>query len=64
MVKYTGGEKKVVVPANAHIARYAPGSRDDLKPGTPFRIQAAAKQPDGSYTAAKISIGKDGGRPL
>jgi len=53
-----------VVPASAHIARYIAGGKDDLKPGAPFRVQSAAKQSDGTYTAASISVGKDGGRPF
>ena len=64
VVKYPDGEKRVVVPASAHIARYTAGSKDDLKPGAPFRVQAATKQSDGTYTAASISVGKDGGRPF
>ena len=64
VVKYPEGEKTIIVPASAHIARYVAGSKDDLKPGAPFRIQTAAKQPDGTYTAASISVGKDGGRPF
>jgi hypothetical protein len=64
VVKYPEGEKTIIVPAGAHIARYIIGSRDDLKPGAPFRIQTAAKQPDGTYTATSISVGKDGGRPF
>jgi hypothetical protein len=64
VVKYPEGEKRIVVPASAHIARYTAGSKDDLKPGSPFRVQSAAKQGDGTYTAASISVGKDGGRPF
>jgi len=64
VVKYPEGEKTIIVPASAHIARYVAGSKDDLKPGAPFRIQTAAKQPDGTYTATSISVGKDGGRPF
>jgi len=64
VVKYPDGEKRIVVPANAHIARYTAGSKDDLKSGAPFRVQAAAKQSDGTYTAASISVGRDGGRPF
>jgi hypothetical protein len=64
VVKYPEGEKTIIVPASAHIARYVVGSKDDLKPGAPFRIQTAAKQPDGTYTATSISVGKDGGRPF
>jgi hypothetical protein len=64
VVKYPEGEKTIIVPASAHIARYIVGSKDDLKPGAPFRTQTAAKQPDGTYTATSISVGKDGGRPF
>lgn len=64
LIKYPEGEKRIVVPASAHIARYTAGSKDDLKPGAPFRVQTAAKQNDGTYTAASISVGKDGGRPF
>ena len=35
-----------------------------LKAGAPFRAQAATKQPDGTYTAAAISVGRDGARPF
>ena len=64
VVKYPEGEKRIVVPASAHIARYITGSKDDLKPGASFRVQTAARQSDGTYTATSISVGKDGGRPF
>ena len=64
VVKYKDGEKRIVVPANAHITRYEVGSKSDLKAGAPFSIQAAAKQPDGTFTAPRINVGKDGGRPF
>ena len=64
VVKYKEGEKRIVVPANAHIVRYEVGSRSDLKAGEQFAILAAAKQPDGTFTAARINVGKDGGRPF
>ena len=64
VVKYPEGEKRIVVPASTHIARYIAGSKDDLKPGAPFRVQAATRQSDGTYTATSIGVGKDGGRPF
>jgi hypothetical protein len=64
MVKYHDGEKRIVVPANAHIVRNAAGSKDDLKAGAAFRAQAATKQADGTYTTTNISVGKDGGQPF
>src|SRR5215468_921376 len=64
LVKYPQGEKRIVIPANAHVVRNVLGSKDDLKAGAAFRAQAAAKQPDGTYTAAAISVGRDGARPF
>jgi hypothetical protein len=64
VVKYPQGEKRIVIPANAHVVRNAFGSKDDLKAGAVFRAQAATKQPDGSYTAAAIAVGRDGARPF
>jgi hypothetical protein len=64
VVKYPQGEKRIVISANAHVVRNAFGSKDDLKAGAAFRAQAATKQPDGSYTAAAINVGRDGARPF
>jgi hypothetical protein len=64
VVKYPQGEKRIVITANAHVVRNAFGSKDDLKAGAAFRAQAATKQPDGTYTAAAINVGRDGARPF
>jgi hypothetical protein len=64
VVKYPQGEKRIVISANAHVVRNAFGSKDDLKAGAVFRANAATKQPDGTYTAAAISVGRDGARPF
>ena len=64
LVKYKEGEKRIVVPANAHIVRYEVGNKSDLKAGAPFSIQAATKQADGTFTTPRINVGKDGGAPF
>jgi hypothetical protein len=64
VVKYPQGEKRIVITANAHVVRNVFGSKDDLKAGAAFRAQAATKQPDGTYTAAAINVGRDGARPF
>jgi len=64
VVKYPQGEKRIVISPNAHVVRNAFGSKDDLKAGAAFRANAAAKQPDGTYTASAISVGRDGARPF
>jgi hypothetical protein len=64
VVKYPAGEKRITVPPTAHIVRYAPGAKDDLKAGAAFRTQTAAKQADGTFTAKNINVGRDGGVPF
>jgi hypothetical protein len=64
VVKYPQGEKRIIITPNAHVVRNVFGGRDDLKPGAVFRAAAATKQPDGSYTAAAIAVGRDGARPF
>jgi hypothetical protein len=63
MVKYKDGEKKIVVPKDAPIVTYVPGSVADLKPGAKIFIIAAVRLPDGSFTAARVNVGKDGLTP-
>ena len=58
-VKYKDGEKKIVVPPNVPIVRYEIGSAGDLKAGAAFTVLAATKKPDGSYTAARINVGRN-----
>ena len=61
-LKHKNGETKIVVPPDAPIVTYAPGSRDDLKPGVKI-FAVTTKQPDGSLQAARINYGKDGLTP-
>ena len=63
VVKYKDGEKKIVVPKDAPIVTYVPGSMADLKPGAKIFIIAAMRQPDGTYTAGRVNVGKDGLTP-
>ena len=62
-VKYKDGEKKFIVPADAPIVAYVPGTRDELKPGAKIMIFNATKQPDGTLQAASVSVGRDGLTP-
>src|SRR6266852_2527000 len=64
LVKYPQGEQRIVISANAHVVRNALGGKDDLKAGAVFRAQAAIKQPDGTFTATAINVGRDGARPF
>ncbi len=62
-VKYKDGEKKIVVPKEAPIVTYVPGGAADLRPGAKIFIVAAIPQVDGTYTAARVNVGKDGLTP-
>lgn len=62
-ITYHGGERKVVVPPSAPIVTYVPGKPEDVKPGVGIIVQAAAEQPDGSFTASRITVGRDGVDP-
>jgi hypothetical protein len=58
MVKYKGGEKKIVVPPNTPIVRYEIGGQGDLRPGARVTVSAATR-PDGTLEANRINVGRD-----
>jgi len=63
MVKYSDGEKKVIVPPNTPVVRFVPGNMSDLKPGAQIFIIAGQKMPDGTINAPVINVGRDGVAP-
>jgi hypothetical protein len=58
MVKYKGGEKKIVLTPQTVIVAVAKGDRADLKAGAPIIIMASEKQPDGSVLAKSLYVGR------
>ena len=60
VVRYTDGEKKIVIPPNVPIVRYEIGGKGDLKSGVKFSLPAATKKPDGTLEANRINVGRDG----
>jgi hypothetical protein len=56
-VKYKGGEQKIVVTPNVPIVKYEIGDMSAVKPGLPFTVIAAIKQPDGSFNVYRINVG-------
>jgi hypothetical protein len=64
MVKYKDGEKKVIVPPETPIVAYTPGNKDDIKPGAQVIIIAATKQPDGTFVAPGINVGRGVAPPM
>lgn len=62
MIKYKGGEKKVVVAPDTPVVTYVPADRSELKAGA--KIIAFVKQlPDGSFETNRVSVGRDGITP-
>lgn len=62
IVKYKGGEQKIVVPEDVPIVNLEPGDCSLLKPGVKV-VLFAAQGADGKITAQAISAGKDGVTP-
>ena len=60
MLKYKDGEKKIVIGPDAQIIYNVVGDKADLKAGASVVIVGATKAPDGSYSAARVNVGRDG----
>ena len=58
IVKYKGGEQKIVVPPSAVILAYSVGDKNELKPGAHVSIVRAVKKPDGSLEANRVNVGR------
>jgi hypothetical protein len=61
-VKFKDGaaEKKLVVGPNIVVQRLEVSDRNELKVGAAIAAAAATKQADGSFTTARIDVGRDG----
>jgi hypothetical protein len=59
-LKYKGGEKTVVVTPQTQITTSVAGDPSEIKPGANVRMVGATKNPDGTFAAARISVGRDG----
>jgi hypothetical protein len=62
-VDYKGGSKAVVITPATKIVTLNPGVRSDIKPGVVVFISSAMPQPDGSLSANRVTLGKDGVNP-
>jgi hypothetical protein len=57
-VKYRDGEKKIFVGPGVPVQRLEMADRSELKSGAAVAAAAATKQPDGTFTAARIDFGR------
>ena len=60
MLKYTDGEKKIIVAPDAQIVGTVLGDKGELKPGVAIVIVRAMKKPDGTLEANRVNAGRDG----
>jgi hypothetical protein len=60
MVKYKGGEQKIVIPPDATILAYAVGDKTELKTGAHVAVLRAVKKPDGSLESNRVNVGRGG----
>lgn len=56
-VKYKGGEQKIAVTPSTSIVKEKIADLAAVKPGLPFSVFGAVRQPDGSYNASRITVG-------
>ncbi|MGZ5935728.1 MAG: hypothetical protein ACXWLV_13615, partial [Rhizomicrobium sp.] len=61
-VKYKGGEQKIVITPETTIQAYVVGDKSELKPGAHIAT-FAAKKPDGTLEASRVTVGRDGISP-
>ena len=61
-LQFKDSTAKVHVPASAPLVRNAPGSRSDLRAGE-YVFAAVQTAPDGTMTAPRIQVSKDGVKP-
>ena len=59
-VKYKDGDKRIVIPPDARILAYVPGTRDELKVGAAVAVTRAKRKLDGSWETDRITVGRDG----
>src|SRR6202047_2765292 len=58
MLKYKDGEKKIIVGPDAAIINNVVGEKSELKAGANIAFAAATKNPDGSFSAARVNVGR------
>jgi hypothetical protein len=57
-VKYKDGDTKIIVGPRVPVSRLEMADRSELKSGAAVAAAAATKQPDGTFTAARIDFGR------
>jgi outer membrane lipoprotein SlyB len=61
-LKYKDGENRITVPKDVPIVTFVPGDRALITPGAGIMV-SVVKQSDGTMTASRVVVGKDGVKP-
>jgi hypothetical protein len=59
-LKYSDGERKIIVTPDVPIVRFEIGDISAVKPGVAFAVLRAVKKPDDSFDVDRINVGRDG----
>lgn len=63
VVKYAGGQQKIIIGPDAKIRMYVAGTLADLKPGTAVAVAGPEKAADGTLQTARVNFGIGGQQP-
>jgi hypothetical protein len=63
-LKFKEGQLAFTVPPETPIVSFAPGEKSELKPGAAIFISGATKGDDGSFSAARVAVGRDIAPPM
>jgi hypothetical protein len=63
LVKYKGGEQRIIIGPDATIQAYVVGDRGELKPGANIAINAANQKADGMLEASRVNVGRGDVQP-
>ena len=59
-VKYKDGEKKIIVGPSVPVSRFVIADKSDLTAGKAINVAAATKNPDGTFSTARINVDRGG----
>jgi hypothetical protein len=59
-VKYKDGEKKIIVGPSVPVSRFVIADKGDLTAGKAINVAAATKNPDGTFSTARINVDRGG----
>jgi len=59
-VKYKDGEKKIIVGPTVPVSRFVIADKGELTAGKAINVAAATKNPDGTFSTARINVDRGG----